>query len=592
VIPDTLTSPPWRWLAAGACLAAFALQLVAIERQSLIGDAAIHLLAGEQALRYGQNRLNLEHPPLVKMLAALPLVLEEPIAPPAGVRGSLETSANLFDDPARLERVRRRSHAILLVLFAVPFLAVCGALGSAIAGARTGFVLALALALALPVLPFLSVVQTDTAVAFGTIATLLAALAYVGAPATRSAALLGLAFGVALAAKFSALLLLPTICAAVALAARRSWRRRLVDAGATLVVAAAVLHATYALANRHYDAEAGRRLIRDYCGGAAMVVEDRMRRYEAPLLALERVSPEAAQWLTGLIGIAVQNQIGIYPSFAFGSIDSRGRWWYFPAALLVKTPIPLLVASVAAIFAWAVRWRRRRPRPWPPSAGVVLLAVTTAVYLGAAMGSTYNIGLRHLMPVLPILYLPAAAWAARSRGRAALLLGLLLLEAVAAAPFWMSATNTWWLGRHNPTRFALAHADGEYQQNFLGLAAAARERGIERLHVLYPPLPERQIRAYIPGAALVREDDPLEPGWYAVNVRVEQFFPALRHGDPRAIHSHRQLSAIVARWEPVWRAVARGEDHGYVAGTFHLYRLDAAPQRFDGSRSSSSTGSL
>jgi hypothetical protein len=94
--------------------------------------------------------------------------------------------------------------------------------------------------------------------------------------------------------------------------------------------------------------------------------------------------------------------------------------------------------------------------------------------------------------------------------------------------------------------------------------------------VLYPPLPERQIRAYVPGAVMVGEDDPLEPGWYAVNVRVEQLFPAILHGDARAIHRHRQLGAIVARWEPVWRAVARGEDHGYVAATFHLYRLDAA----------------
>jgi hypothetical protein len=167
----------------------------------------------------------------------------------------------------------------------------------------------------------------------------------------------------------------------------------------------------------------------------------------------------------------------------------------------------------------------------------------------------------------------------RSTSRAALILGLLLVEAVAVAPLWMSATNTWWLGSHNPTRFALSAGDNEYEQNFLILAAEARERGIERLHVLYPPLTEKQVRAYVREARLVFADGPLEPGWYVVSARVEQFIPALSRGDPRAIHDYPGLRDLAARWEPVWRAVAAGEDHGYVAGTFHLYRLNASGAR-------------
>lgn len=55
------------WAAAAGALA---LQVVAIDAQSLTGDGAYHLLAGHQALRYGQNTVNLEHPPLVKLVAA------------------------------------------------------------------------------------------------------------------------------------------------------------------------------------------------------------------------------------------------------------------------------------------------------------------------------------------------------------------------------------------------------------------------------------------------------------------------------------------------------------------------------------------
>ena len=58
-------------------LLALGLQIAAIHAHSLSGDGAYHLLAGHQALRYGQNTVNFEHPPLVKLLVALPLLLED-----------------------------------------------------------------------------------------------------------------------------------------------------------------------------------------------------------------------------------------------------------------------------------------------------------------------------------------------------------------------------------------------------------------------------------------------------------------------------------------------------------------------------------
>ena len=42
---------------------------------------------------------------------------------------------------------------------------------------------------------------------------------------------------------------------------------------------------------------------------------------------------------------------------------------------------------------------------------------------------------------------------------------------------------------------------------------------------------------------------------------------------PEDVRGYTSLVAQAKRWEPLWRKVARGEDHGYVAGTFHLYRL-------------------
>lgn len=558
--PHPRSSRTWRIVIAALFVLALVLQGLAISGQSLIGDAPYHLLAGHQALRYGTNSLNLEHPPLVKLVAALPLLAEEPLARPISVDRVLGESLHIFDDPARAERVRIRSRVLVLLVFGLPFVAACFLLGREVAGAGTGVVLAAVAAFSIPTLPYLSVLQTDAAVALGFTLTAYAALRYLKNTGLRGVALLGLGLGIALAAKFSGVLAVPTAVVAVA-AAKVSWRRRLVDLAAAAAVALAFLWATYAVANHSYDPEAGRDTIRRYCHGEALIVDHEMERLEEPLLAIERLSPSAAQYLTGFLGVRIQSSLGVYPSYAFGRIDSRGRWWYFPAVFLIQTPLVVLAASALALWGW----RRFRPTP-----AFLVLGTTLAVYLGTAMTSTYNLGARHLLPVLPILFLPAAAWTAATPRRTAVVLGVLALEAAALTPLWMSATNTWWLGPYNPTRFVLGSV--EYRQDFAALAREARRRGVERMHVVFPLLKAREIAEY-PPLEVVEPGDELVPGWYAVDVTVEQYIPAAQGSRPEDVRGYTSLVAQAKRWEPLWRQVARGEDHGYIAGTFHLYRL-------------------
>ncbi len=577
--------------AVAAWLVLVALLGLAVGRQSLIGDAAYHLLAGDQALRHGNNQLNLEHPPLVKLLAALPLLGEKPLSPPVGVDRAIDTSLELFADPARVRRAQLRSRTLLAIVFALPLLACCLALGSRWGGPRAGGVLALAVGLSFAVLPFLPVIQTDTAVTLGFVATALALLRYLDAPGPTRALVAGAALGLALAAKHSGVLLVPSVLFVLLAAGppgggleehiprgrraplrgmieRHLGRGRLRDLALVAVASGAVLYATYGIANRDYESRLGRDTIERYLGGEGMITGQEMRRHAELLLGAERVDPNLAQWLTGLLGIRAQNQIGVYPSYAFGSVSSRGRWWYFPAVLLIKTPLPLLAASLAALVAWLVRRRRSFGR------GAALLVLTTGIYLGVAVTSSYNLGVRHLMPILPFLYLPAASWAARSRIRTAVLVAALAVEALILAPLWMSATNTWWLGSRNPTRFALSGSDTDYHQNFIALESAARSRGIETLHVLYPLLDEEELQAYVPGARLVAPGSPLESGqWYAVSILVEQYLPAIPRADPGELLGADSLASLTRAWTPLWEQVARGEDHGYVAGTFHLYRL-------------------
>lgn len=555
--------------AAAAGLLAVGLQIWAIHGQSLSGDGAYHLLAGHQALRYAQNTVNFEHPPLVKLVVALPLLLEdEPLDVPVRVDEALARANGVYAKSELIRRATVRGRYVALAVFVLPFFWLCYAAGRRFGGSwRSGATLALTTALSLSVLPYLTILQTDAAVALAFLATLLAAARYVERPGWRRAALVGLAAGLALAVKFSGILLGPTVLAAVALARLSRWRRlgHLAAMGAVVVL---FVEATYFAANLRYDPALGRETIRIYCANrGTLAVDGRMAPWEDELLAVERYDPRLAQWLTGFVGVRIQNAIGVYPSYAFGAVRSGGRWWYFPAVLAIKTPLAILAAASLAFVPW-LRHRRVEPS-W------LLPALTAAVYLAASMASSYNLSVRHLLPILPLLYLPVARFAASRRWGTEILVAVLAVESLALAPLWMSSTNTWWLGKANPTRFALGAGNLEYRQNFIQLARYAARHRLEPLFVLYPALPDAVLEPYLPAARMKRPGEALEPGWYAVDVTVEQLVPALLAARPEDVYNFRELRRGAERWRPFWRAVAEGgTDRGWVAGTFHLYRLE------------------
>jgi hypothetical protein len=651
----------WRAIGLAGLAATLVLQGLAIARQSVTSDEAFHLLAGYQADRHGRNGLNLEHPPLVKMIAALPVDAAPDLVSPAAQDPPL---AAVYSEPGIEERARLGGRALVAAVFGFPWLAAAFLLGRELGGGTAGISLALMLGLNFCVFPYLPLLYTDTAAALGFGLTLWAASRFLRRPGPAPAALLGLALGLALASKFTGLLALPAVAAALVLApaGRRGWPeagRRLLCGAIIAVLAWGLVEATYGIANRRYDPAFGRGTIQRYCRNhASMIVGDRLKPWEGFLLALERHDPRAAQWLTGLAATRAQSSIGTYPACNFGTMHSRGRWWYFPVLLLARTPLALLLASAAALGA-ALGARRhagdrggsRRFAAGPPvtaavasraaehgpavGAGIAvesapaigsgattegdaaavcgtaiaassaaengsavepgpgaeaaaarrwrrwrrcmlaLLALTAGIYLLVAVASNYNAGLRHLLPILPVLYLPAALWTARRPRVAIALFAVLLVESLALAPTWISPTNTWWLGRRDPMRFALSTDNCYYHQNLIALREAAERLALRPLFVLDPALGAPQLDRYLGrGAALRPEQSPLPAGWYAVGAAAEVCVPAILRSSPEEMYGFPRYRAIALRWQPATAtAASAGQDHGYVAHTFHLYRL-------------------
>jgi hypothetical protein len=93
-------------------------------------------------------------------------------------------------------------------------------------------------------------------------------------------------------------------------------------------------------------------------------------------------------------------------NFLLGNLSLLGWWYYFPCAMAFKTPLATLVGLALALVA-AVAWLMGSGRSflsrhgWP----ICALVIPPAIYMAYSMRSDIDIGLRHIFPVYPFLFI-------------------------------------------------------------------------------------------------------------------------------------------------------------------------------------------
>jgi len=183
-------------------------------------------------------------------------------------------------------------------------------------------------------------------------------------------------------------------------------------------------------------------------------------------------------------------------AFLAGNYSIDGWWYFFPVVWFLKSPLSFLVAlllAAAATFAShraTPRFDRRSLRH-----GLLPLAVLGGIYLLVAMAGPLNIGIRHLLPVYPVLFVLAAGvvgWPAISRRlRLAGLAGLLgwsATEAASVHPEYLAYINVFGGGARNGYR-VLADSSYDWGQDLPAfehwLNARATERPAARIYFSY-----------------------------------------------------------------------------------------------------------
>jgi hypothetical protein len=428
---------------AVACVIAIA---GALEVRSALGetqtwDEGIHIAAGYAYLTRGDYRWNDEHPPLVKLMSALPLKrlgLVLPVQSEAWrnndkIRLGIEL---LYKSPVSADRIlfAARSMTILLSLL---FLAALAWWTRRRFGAAAALLAVTLCAFDPNLIAHGRYVTTDLPVTVFYFFACVLWVEYLENGRPRNLALAAAAFALAMVTKFSAVLLIPSLAALYAFA----WARRPSEfpIRRAAVAAAALVGALFVAVNAVYWPETVR------CLTTRVETLDRVvdkSTFTGAVLyrAGEWFHLPAHEYLKGLNELAIHNASG-HASYLLGQRSDKGWWYYFPVVFGVKSTLAALAAAALLLGAGLWRFLRRAPPPetgWRGRLQAIPLIwagllFSPLFYFVFSMTSAINIGMRHILPVYPFLYVAAAALLARLATRRAALYAMVALGALQIA---------------------------------------------------------------------------------------------------------------------------------------------------------------
>lgn len=420
----------------------FVFEITSSLSESQTVDEGTHLGAGYSYLMQNDFRLNREHPPLIKELSALPLVmmrqkLEQPF----------ETAAWAQADQWRFAKELIYFNSLpadtILLLGRLPIMLLSLLLGwylfkwtRELFGTPAAFVALTVYAFSPNLIAHSRYITTDVAMTAFFYITIYYFYKYLKFHRTADMWLTAVFFAVAQASKFSAVFLLPILMLLYMVAAlqeRKSPHSQITTGRFFSLMGALVLTSTLLLfivygfhVTRPIDDPVVQRLLTQR---ELLVNTDTADAY-GPLIEkiIELSDPDSASgkiiywvleharipfypYFDGLVAVYFHNYFG-HTAYLLGAHTEFGWWYYFPLAILVKTPTPVLL-GLAGLLIGATYWLARSIK-FTRRISATIRSIPFAVYcltlpplfhLGISMDSSLNLGLRHVLVIYPFFYM-------------------------------------------------------------------------------------------------------------------------------------------------------------------------------------------
>jgi len=471
-------------------------------RESVTVDETAHIGAGLSYLQKLDLRFNEEHPPLPKVLAALPLLLRGTHADYSHISWTFsetffpaylgqwvfgEWVLTKWNDPVTtLAWARAPMLIVALILGWVSFV-----YARSLGGDRAGL-LCLSVYVSTPAfIAFAPLVHTDLAVTLFSLLTLWRFAEIWQNPSRKNAAVFSFCLAAALLSKFTAIILFFAFVA-FTLSTRwhpvpgqpipkpeaRAWRRlrsRAILQG--ILCAALMVYLFYFIFSINQPTTALDRL------GHGAATEP-----------LRRILMPGWLYLRGVLLVLITSS---RPTYILGHSYPHGVWFYFPILFLLKSTLGFLalLVTVLGLALMHKRGAQAKPQAIPAEFAIHwrVLWVSLLVFTGFCLLSRLDISIRHFsIPLVLLILLLAplpkmierlrysAPNAARIAAALAVVLTLsCLLPAVRAYPYYFPYLNTLSLGRPGYTLVNDSNLD--WNQSLPEVKAFADQHGLESI---------------------------------------------------------------------------------------------------------------
>ncbi len=455
-------------------------------------DEVAHLPAGYAYVKNGDFRFNPEHPPLAKILASLPLLSMK--IPPIEENPYWDSKNEwqygryfLFQSGIDADKALFNAR-LMMLLFALLLAAVVFLWSKELYGKSAAIFSLFLFAFEPNLIANSQVVHTDLGFSL-----FMTSFLYVLWKATKSRSKItsvfaGLCLGLALATKFTALVLFPIYFILIILylfgkndttshakqqlspknqfSFRSSFYFVLIQLPILFFVASFVLAACYGFSS------------------------------------LEK-------YLDGLLFVLDHNHKG-NPAFLFGMYSDFGWWYYFPLAFLIKTPLPIIIFfSLSILFFFIERLRNvsrrnsvqvikrnHNSKVEPTLYSELFLLLPAFLFMFLSLFSRINIGIRHILPIYPLIIILSGRYihSLYSSGRRAskkpwraftiILMIWLAASSILIFPYHLSYFNELILGPKHGYKY-LVDSNLDWGQDLIRLKKFLDQEGEESLILSY-----------------------------------------------------------------------------------------------------------
>ena len=454
--PRNSSSAPLLILAC-VVVAAFFLMLWSSFGDSAIMDELAHIPAGYGYVHNLDYRLNPEHPPLVKAAAAFPLIFLDLYFPTddnawkKDINGQWVMGTNFLYGSGNAADYIIRSARIAPIILTLLLMVLIYAWSAKILGKWWGLLPAILFGLSPTVLAHGHYVTTDIGAAFGIVLGTYFFLKFLFSPSLKNLIVAGLAFGIAQLTKFSAVLLVPYFIILIifffAWTVLRDWKTTGVEArfkrfslrawhhlrSVVIIFAvgyAVVVYPVYFLFTLDYPIQKQSTdtefILASFAGGPTPAGQIcKPARCLADLdvwMSKNTLARPFGEYFLGVL-MVFQRSAGGNTSYFLGEVSSAGSPAYFPVVYLLKETLPTIIIILTGFLLAALAAARRFRNGIAGAvkhfftdylennfAGFSML-IFVILYWAYSIRSPLNIGIRHLIPVFPFIYILAvSAW--------------------------------------------------------------------------------------------------------------------------------------------------------------------------------------